>query len=174
MLPHDQKIVIKGDNPQLFLIIPSEILKVVHQEILNIFVNLNWHKTSQTDLTMQLNTSLIFAELQIWLSTLSWDTPDLFCITEFYHWLQKSTSFSPFPFSNCYLTGLFFLLFCTLDNFAHFFSSFLLFILAPISLQITSGHPSSVIFWRGIKEQQAATPLCVLFPLFTLIYLLMI
>lgn len=41
VLLHDQKIGIKGDNLQLFLIIPSEILEVVHQYILNIFVNVN-------------------------------------------------------------------------------------------------------------------------------------
>lgn len=39
--PYDQKTGIEGVNPQLFLIIPSEILEVVHQDILNIFVNVN-------------------------------------------------------------------------------------------------------------------------------------
>lgn len=39
VLPNDEKIDIKGDNPQLLLIIPFEILEVVHQDILNIFVN---------------------------------------------------------------------------------------------------------------------------------------
>lgn len=108
VLPYDQKTGIEGDNPQLFLIIPSEILEVVHQDILNIFVNVNWHKTSETDLTMQLNTGFIFVALQIWLSTSRSDTPDLSHVTEFYNWLQNSTGFSSFSFSNCYLTGYFF------------------------------------------------------------------
>lgn len=70
MLPHDQKLGIKGDNSQTFLIIPSEILKAVHQEILSSLVNVNRHENSETDPAMQLNTSLIFVALETWLSTL--------------------------------------------------------------------------------------------------------
>lgn len=149
MPPHDQKIGIKGDNPQLFLIIPSEILKVVHQEILNIFVNLNWRKTSETDLTMQLNTSLIFVELQILLSTPSLDTPDSFCVTEFYHRLQKSTGFSPFPFSNCYLTGFFFCCFVLLLTLPIFF---LLSFFLSLHRSDCKSHQATQALWYFEEE----------------------
>lgn len=174
MPPHDQKIGIKGDNPQLFLIIPSEILKVVHQEILNIFVNLkltqnlrNWFDHAIKHKPYFCWTTNLVKYSQLGYSRL------VLC-----HWILPPTSeeywLFTFSFQQLLSHRLLFLLFCTLANFAHFFSPFLLFILAPIRLQITSGHPSTVIFWRGIKEQQAATPLYVLFLLFTLIYLLII
>lgn len=70
MFPNDQEISHKDNNLQLFLIILSEILKAVHQEILNSLVNVNRHKTTEMDLVMHLNTSLIFVALEIWLSTL--------------------------------------------------------------------------------------------------------
>lgn len=70
MFPNNQEISHKDNNLQLFLIILSEILKAVHQEILNSLVNVNRHKNTEMDLVMHLNTSLIFVALEIWLSTL--------------------------------------------------------------------------------------------------------
>lgn len=70
VFPNDQEISHKDNNLQLFLIILSEILKAVHQEILNSLVNVNRHKNTEMDLVMHLNTSLIFVALEIWLSTL--------------------------------------------------------------------------------------------------------
>lgn len=129
VLPNDQKIDIKGDNPQLLLIIPFEILEVVHQDILNIFVNVtknlrHWFDHGIKHKPYFCCTMNLVKYFQVSRS----DTSDLSHVTEFYCWLQKSIGFSPFSFSNCYLTGYFFflgfVLLLTLPIFSSFFPSF--------------------------------------------------
>lgn len=144
MLPYDQKIGIKGENPQLFLIIPPEILKAVHQDMLNIFVNANWHKTSETDLTMQLNTSLIFVAKQVWLSTPSSDTPDLSHVTVLPLTSEEYWLFT-FLFQQLLSHMLLFLLFCTLANFAHFF--FLLSFFLSLHQSDCKSHQATQAVW---------------------------
>lgn len=136
MLPHDQKIGIKGDNPQPFLIIPSDTLTAVHQEIWNTLVNVNRHENSEMDLAIQLNTSLIFVALGIWLSTLSAQILKTCPMSQsFTIDFRRRTAFLPFLLSNCYLTGFFsFCYFVRLLTLCFFFSSFPVFVLAPIRL----------------------------------------